>query len=159
MCIQTTQETCTREGLAWGPCRTRGTWSSRSGSWGSSRWINQLFENGIRLWSRYGDKKNNDNQSVCAQHPTNCATTTTPRLRSNSTSPSSYQPYSKKAILGRLGDAPARTPPQSSGNLVIQEPIAQTRMSMASTSQATPAWQLSFQLDDKALPTTASVRV
>ena len=56
-------------------------------------------------------------------------------------------------------DAPTRTPPRASGNIIIQEATAQTGMNVASTSRPMQGWQPSFQLDDKPLLTTASVRV
>ena len=50
-----------------------------------------------------------------------------------------------------------RTPPQQSEGITIREPTLPAALNMASTSRATPAWQPSFMLDCKPLPSTASV--
>ena len=102
ICIFAMPRAGTRKDLAWGPrsawgfCRTWGpnwTWISRSRSRGSGRWISQLFKNQIRPGSRYGAKKDNDNQLFCARRPASRVAATTPRLRSNSPSSSSDQPH------------------------------------------------------------------
>jgi len=77
-------------------------------------------------------------------------------------SPTSYtrkRPRTAEQTPAGLGNAPTRTPPRSSGNIVIREPIAQTGMNVASTSRATSAWQPSFLLDGKTLPATTSIHV
>ena len=56
------------------------------------------------------------------------------------------------------GDAPTRTPPRPFGGITIQEPIPVT-LNVASSSQTSPAWQPSFMLDDKPLPSSMCVWV
>ena len=56
------------------------------------------------------------------------------------------------------GDASARTLPRLSKGITIREPTP-TAQNMASSSQTSPAWQPSFMLDGKPLPSTACVRV
>ena len=58
-----------------------------------------------------------------------------------------------------LSDAPTRTPPWASGNIIIREPTTQTGMNVASTSRPMQGWQPSFQLDGKPLLTTTNVLV
>ena len=75
------------------------------------------------------------------------------------TNHSRKRPCTAEQTPNGSGDAPIRTPPRSSRNIVIREPATQTGMNVASTSRATSAWQPLFLLDGKPLPATASVRV
>ena len=83
----------------------------------------------------------------------------TPPLPPSPASRTRKRPRTTEQTLIGSRDAPIRTPPQSSGNIVIREPAAQTGMNVTSTSWATSTWQPSSLLDDKPLPTTASVQV
>ena len=58
-----------------------------------------------------------------------------------------------------LGDVVTQITPQPFRGIVIQEPQTQVWVGVASSSQATQAWQPKFQLDGKPLPASASVRV
>ena len=56
------------------------------------------------------------------------------------------------------GDVPTRTPPRQSRGITIREPTP-TAQNVASSSQTSRAWQPSFVLDGKPLPSSVCVRV
>ncbi|XP_065628883.1 uncharacterized protein LOC136067250 [Quercus suber] len=55
--------------------------------------------------------------------------------------------------------ARSRTPPRPSSGIVIREPATQTGLNVASSSRAVPAWQPSFMMDGKPLPSDARVHI
>ena len=63
----------------------------------------------------------------------------------------------KQAQLGS-GDASTITPPRPSGGITIWEPTP-AALNVASSSQTSLAWQPSFMLDGKPLPSSTCVRV
>ena len=51
------------------------------------------------------------------------------------------------------------TPPRPTRGIIIQEPQTQVGSGIVSSSQAAPTWKPKFLLDNKPLPSIASVRM